>query len=121
MASNQKGGRLGASVAATSKPSTLINRNVTIKGRRTSLRLEAMMWDALQEIAIRERSSLHLLCEKIDSTRSESSLTAGVRVFILGYFRIAATEAGHAGVGHGGLKAPARPGTKTSSSEGSQA
>lgn len=112
MASKSKRGRLGSSAAVRSKPSTLINRNVTIKGRRTSLRLEAMMWDALQEIAIREQNSLHQLCERIDNTRSESSLTAGVRVFILGYFRNAATEVGHAGVGHGRLKASESSGAR---------
>jgi predicted DNA-binding ribbon-helix-helix protein len=86
--------------------STLVNRNVTIHGRRTSLRLEAAMWDALQEIAARERRSLHQLCERVEETRAESSLTAGVRVFILGYFRAAASEAGHAAAGHGRLARP---------------
>jgi predicted DNA-binding ribbon-helix-helix protein len=62
------------------------------------------MWDALYEIAIREDMTVHDVCEKIENSRSESSLTAGIRVYILSYFRSAATEAGHAAAGHGRLR-----------------
>lgn len=54
------------------------------------------MWDALSEICTRERRSLHDICTQIDQERHQSGLTAGVRVFILKYFRDAATEEGHA-------------------------
>ena len=81
--------------------STLICRNVTMNGRRTSLRLEREMWAALQEIAEREGTSLSDLCGELDRDRRESSLTAGVRVFIVSYFRAAATEDGHRLAGHG--------------------
>jgi predicted DNA-binding ribbon-helix-helix protein len=54
------------------------------------------MWDALNEICAREKRSVHDICIEIDRQRSQSGLTAGVRVFILGYFREAATEEGHA-------------------------
>ncbi len=84
--------------------STLMSRNVTLQGRRTSLRLERAMWDALEEIRARERQSMHELCAHIDRTRSERTLTAGIRVYILEYFRRAATEAGHAEAGHGLLE-----------------
>ncbi len=83
--------------------STLVNRNVTIGGRRTSLRLEPAMWDALGEICRREEMSQHELCAMIDERRRASSLTAAIRVFIVNYFRAAATEAGHASIGHGAL------------------
>jgi predicted DNA-binding ribbon-helix-helix protein len=83
--------------------STLVNRNVTIGRRRTSLRLEPAMWDALEEICRREEMSQHELCAKIDKRRCASSLTAAIRVFIVNYFRAAATEAGHASIGHGAL------------------
>jgi len=83
--------------------STLVNRNVTIGGRRTSLRLEPAMWDALEEICRREEMSQHELCARIDERRRASSLTAAIRVFIVNYFRAAATEEGHASTGHGGL------------------
>lgn len=54
------------------------------------------MWDALSEICAREQRSLHDICSQIDRERRQSGLTAGVRVFILNYFREAATEEGHA-------------------------
>ncbi len=53
------------------------------------------MWDALTEICAREGRSLHDICTEIDRQRSQSGLTAGVRVYILNYFRAAATEEGH--------------------------
>ncbi len=61
------------------------------------------MWDALEEICGREGMTEHELCTRIDGLNVASSLTASVRVFIVTYFRGAATEKGHAGVGHGAL------------------
>ncbi len=84
-------------------PSTLVNRNVFIGERRTSLRLEPAMWDALAEICRREEITVHELCALIDERRRASSLTAAIRVFIVTYFRAAATEDGHASTGHGAL------------------
>src|SRR3954463_7865501 len=81
--------------------STLVSRNVTVSGRRTSMRLEAAMWDALHAICRRERRSLHDMCSLINGQRQESSLTAAIRVFIMLYFRAAATDEGHARAGHG--------------------
>jgi predicted DNA-binding ribbon-helix-helix protein len=89
-------------------PSTLVSRNVVVGAKRTSLRLEPAMWKSLEEIARREAVSLHRLCTEIDARRRESSLTAAIRVFILSYFRAAATEQGHRTAGHGvvGWSAP---------------
>ncbi len=80
---------------------TLVSRNITLSNRRTSIRLEPEMWDALGEICSRESSTVHEIVARIDRERSQSGLTAGVRVFILDYFRAAATEEGHARVAHG--------------------
>lgn len=88
---------------ASRGPSTLVNRNVFVGTRRTSLRLEPAMWDALTEICRREDLTIHQLCALIDERRLASSLTAAIRVFIVNYFRSAATEDGHAGIGHGSL------------------
>ncbi len=84
--------------------STLISRNVRVGTKRTCLRLEQAMWDQLAEILERERRTLHDLCTEIDERRHESTLTAGVRVYILGYFAAAATGPGHADAGHGQLR-----------------
>ncbi|HVJ53914.1 MAG TPA: ribbon-helix-helix domain-containing protein [Aliidongia sp.] len=85
-------------------PSTLINRNVTVMGRRTSVRLEQAMWDALEEICRRERKVMNRLITEIEQNRHESSLTAAIRVTIMLYFKNAATERGHVRAGHGSLR-----------------
>ena len=87
----------------------LVSRNVTIAGRRTSIRLEPEMWDSLGEIARREKLSIHQIATLVDGFRRSSSLTAKLRVFIVGYYRAAATEAGHLTAGHGTVLPGARP------------
>lgn len=79
----------------------LVPRNITVAGKRTSVRLEPETWDALHEIARREQVSVHDVCTIVSQRRTRSSLTAALRVFVLGYFRAAATESGHIDVGHG--------------------
>jgi predicted DNA-binding ribbon-helix-helix protein len=70
---------------------SLITRNVVLNGRRTSLRLEGAIWDALEEIAEREGCSVNALCAHVDTNRDERTLTASIRVYVLRYFREAAT------------------------------
>ena len=70
--------------------SSLFNRNVTVAARRTSVRLEAAMWDALFDVAQGERQTVKKICTKVDRTRKELTLTSGLRVYILLYFRRAA-------------------------------
>ena len=86
---------------AARSASTLVNRNVTVAGRRTSMRLEPAMWEALQQICRREDKSLNELVTEIDRQRIESSLTAAIRVSLLRYFCAAATDEGHRLAGHG--------------------
>ncbi len=83
-----------------SQESTLRSGNVTVDGRRTSIRLEPAMWQALREISAREGKTLHALVTEIERERAQSSLTAAIRVFLLDYFRAAATEEGHRRAGH---------------------
>jgi predicted DNA-binding ribbon-helix-helix protein len=80
---------------------TLRNRSIHLNGQRTSLRLEPAMWEALEEICRREGRGLNDICAFIEAQRGRSSRTAAVRVFILRYFRAAATESGHSAAGHG--------------------
>jgi predicted DNA-binding ribbon-helix-helix protein len=82
--------------------STLVSGNVTVAGRRTSMRLEPAMWDALKEVCAREGKSMHSLVTEIEQGRAQSTLTAAIRVFLLDYFKAAATEDGHRTAGHGG-------------------
>ena len=87
--------------------STLVSRNITLQDRRTSMRLEPAMWDALDEICRRE------VCTMVDRQRRESKLTAAIRVFVMAYYRAASTDAGHAGAGHGPLQAPSPAESRT--------
>ena len=83
-------------------PSTLISKNVTVDGQRTSFRLEPAAWRYLSEICQRERISIHTLCSAIKRYKlPDSSLASAVRAFVMFYFHAAATDAGHAEAGHG--------------------
>ena len=82
-------------------------RNVTVSGRRTSIRLEPEMWNGVAEICRREGRTIHEICSMVEKYRRDSSFTAHLRVFIMNYFRAAATEEGHADAGHGN-HAPSR-------------
>jgi|KBSSwiStaDraftv2_1062776.scaffolds.fasta_scaffold1617566_2 predicted DNA-binding ribbon-helix-helix protein len=88
--------------------SSLLSRNITVAGHRTSMRLEPEMWDALFEICQREGLTPHEVCTVVDARRRASSLTAALRVFVMNYFRTAATEEGHTRASHG-LGLLARP------------
>ncbi|HLN25762.1 MAG TPA: ribbon-helix-helix domain-containing protein [Patescibacteria group bacterium] len=89
--------------------STLLNRNVTVAGRRTSMKLEPDMWDALDEICLREQMTAHEVCTTISARHSGNNLTAAMRVFILAYFRASSTELGHHQAGHGQPDEPTPP------------
>jgi predicted DNA-binding ribbon-helix-helix protein len=82
--------------------SSLISRNITVMGHRTSMRLEPAMWDALIEICRREKLTIHQLCDIVAERKPpETSFTAAMRVFAMSYFRAASTEDGHSKAGHG--------------------
>jgi len=82
--------------------STLVSRNITVLGRRTSVRLEPEMWRALKDISVRERCTIHDLCSLISLRKNQNtSLTAAIRVFLMLYYRAASTEEGHKRAGHG--------------------
>ena len=72
----------------------LINKNVTINGRRTSLRLEQASWEAMNDICQCEGLTLHELCSLIETHRQGASRTLAVRAFIITYFRTVVAEYG---------------------------
>lgn len=86
--------------------SRLVNRNITAHRGRTSMRLEPELWDALEEICHRESMSLAEVVQRIEAYRYPGGRTSAVRVHVLGYFRDAATEAGHRAAGHGEFEIP---------------
>ena len=81
--------------------SRLVNRNITSTTGRTSMRLEPEVWDALRDICLRERLDLRELLRRIEGPGGEGGRTSAVRVYVLQYFRAAATEDGHRLAGHG--------------------
>lgn len=63
-------------------------RNVWIGKRRTSIRLEPEMWDALEEISAGTGRDINEICTEVrEATPADQTLTSALRVFILGYFR----------------------------------
>jgi predicted DNA-binding ribbon-helix-helix protein len=74
----------------------LVCRNLLVRGRRTSVRMEGAMWEALGEICQREDQSHHNMASLVDSARGDGSLTGSLRLFIMLYFRAAAHAAEHA-------------------------
>ncbi len=88
--------------------SRLINRNVVAERGRTSMRLEPELWEALLEICGREGEDMSSLVRKVEQSGHAGGRTSAVRVFVLSYFRDAATEAGHVSAGHGALSSDQR-------------
>ena len=85
-----------------SDKSSLVSRNVTIGSHRTSIRLEPFMWDGLREVCRREHMTMHDIATIVSIRKPvNTSLTAAMRVFVMTYFRTAATEEGHNSAGHG--------------------
>ena len=62
---------------------TLVNRNITVNGRRTSIRLETPFWDALQSVAKQRNQTVNDLVSQIAAATESGSLTSAVRVFVL--------------------------------------
>ena len=79
--------------------SEFIRRNVTISGRRTSLRLESAIWQGLEEICRREKIGSQEICNLVENHRDQASRTSAIRIFVVNYFRMAARSNGSAGSG----------------------
>lgn len=80
----------------------LTSRSILINGKRTSVRLEDNMWSSLKDIAKREKTDVHRICTVLSETKDKKmTLTSKIRVFIMLYYKAAATEDGHEKAGHG--------------------
>lgn len=66
--------------------SQFIRRNVTISGRRTSLRLESAIWNAFEELCRREKTNFPEVCDLVERHRDQASRTSALRIFIINYF-----------------------------------
>jgi predicted DNA-binding ribbon-helix-helix protein len=69
----------------TPPESALVNRNVIIDGRRTSIRLEPELWDALRLVSRMEGKSINQLCTAIARREAAGGFTSAVRVYIVRY------------------------------------
>jgi predicted DNA-binding ribbon-helix-helix protein len=59
-------------------------RSLTIAGHRTSITLEDAFWRELKAAAAEMRVSVSTLASAIDAAREPASLSAAIRVFLLG-------------------------------------
>jgi predicted DNA-binding ribbon-helix-helix protein len=92
-------------VQETVQRSSLLSKNITVRGHRTSIRLEPEMWNAIKDIALREGTSIHSICSLISIRKAaDTSLTAAIRVFLMLYYRAATTQEGHLRAGHGNFE-----------------
>lgn len=87
-------------------PAETISRNLTVNGRRTSLRLEPLFWQMLEDIAKREEVLLSELVSAVESrllatTGEVGNLHSSLRVYSAEYYVRAASETGHQMARHG--------------------
>ncbi|WP_204367243.1 ribbon-helix-helix domain-containing protein [Azospirillum sp. B510] len=88
----------------------LAPRTLKLSTGDIGLRLEPSYWEGLEEICRREDLTVDELCDDVRDRMEQQarraaqptvSLANALRVFVVGYFRQAATERGHARAGHG--------------------
>jgi len=82
---------------------SLVNRNILVAGKRTSMRFEPEFWSAMAEVCRREHIDTAELVRRAESESRDGGRTSAMRVHLLRYFRAAASEEGHRAVGHGCL------------------
>lgn len=62
-------------------------RNVIVAGRRTSIRMEQIYWQELQNAVEREGWPMNEIVSMVDLRRGSTNLTAALRVFIICYMQ----------------------------------
>ncbi len=63
-------------------------RNVTVDGKRTSIRMDELFWNGLDEYASQKGITVHHLCTTIAAcTPRGVSLTQALRTFVCLYYR----------------------------------
>lgn len=67
----------------------MFTRNVVIGGRRTTVRLEASVWSALDEICVKEQMTRHDLCTRIEAARGRANRAQAIRAAVITYYRSA--------------------------------
>jgi predicted DNA-binding ribbon-helix-helix protein len=70
-----------------SKNSAILKRSIVIDKHKTSVSLENEFWNALREIASREKMTLSMLVGRINGGRTSVNLSSAIRVFVLNHVR----------------------------------
>jgi predicted DNA-binding ribbon-helix-helix protein len=70
--------------------SQLRSRNVVIAGKRTSVGINDMTWEAFRDIAARQNRTLTSLVNEIDRNRGSENRTNAIRTYIIQFYRAAA-------------------------------
>jgi len=65
-----------------------LKRNVRIGDRRTTIVLEAYVWDSIDSMLLREGVLLDEFCSQVEATRLQSSMASSARLVVLTYFRL---------------------------------
>ena len=61
---------------------SIVPRNVTVSGRRTSIRLEPLYWEAIETLCLRDGISINAMCNKAIQN-STLNITAAIRSYIV--------------------------------------
>ncbi|MBO7332277.1 MAG: ribbon-helix-helix domain-containing protein [Alphaproteobacteria bacterium] len=65
----------------------MILKNVIVNGRRTSMRLEKEVWNALSESCLKDNISLNNLCSLVEKTKTDGGLSSAMRIYAFNYYR----------------------------------
>jgi len=65
----------------------VLKRSLTLAGHKTSLALEAEFWDALEEMARDQNTTVPGLISNIDAARTTNNMSSAVRLAVLDHFR----------------------------------
>jgi predicted DNA-binding ribbon-helix-helix protein len=62
-------------------------RTILVAGRRTTVRLEDALWEALEDIADRKDVSRNELITEISNKQDLRGLTTSIRIYIVEFYR----------------------------------
>ena len=65
-----------------------LKRNVRVGGRRTTIVLEAYVWDSIDAMLHNEGVLLDQFCAEVENLRRHSSMASSARLVVLAYFRL---------------------------------
>ena len=101
MAGNAEGWIVSEFEQGQHTPPGLVSKKINIGRQITTIRLEPALWDGLDEICRREEWTRDEAAAVAQGVYRDRGLTSALRTYLVVYFRRAATDAGHAAVGHG--------------------